>query len=142
MPGVLDLLDRLRPVVAPGADAPSAVPADRRHEAESELADVFGVVEDYRHEADRVRTAAKAWAERLLHDADQRAERIVEGARRQAAAVRAEAAAAVRADAEADLTAITAEAAVRADDVRRRAESLLPGVVDEVVAESMSLVGL
>jgi len=142
MPGVLDLLDRFRPVVAPGADAPSAVPADRRREAASELAEVFGVAEDYQQEADHIRTTATARAERILRDADQRAERIVDQARRQADATRAEAAAAVRAEAEVDLAAITAEAARQADEVRRHAAKVLPGLVNEVVAESMSVVGL
>jgi cell division septum initiation protein DivIVA len=142
VPSVLDLLDRLRPVVAPGADTASAVPADRRHEAESELAEVFAVIEDYREEADGIRTAARAKADQLLGDAAKHAEHIVEAAQRQADAARAEAAAAVHSDAEADLTAITAGAARRASELRHRANELLPSVVDEVVTESMSLVGL
>jgi vacuolar-type H+-ATPase subunit E/Vma4 len=118
------------------------VPADRRHEAESELAAVFAVVEDYRQEADRVRTAARVRADRLLGDAGRQAELIVEAAQRQVDRVRAEAAEAVRSDAEADLAAITANAARTARDLRRRAEDLMPNVVDEVVAESLSQVGL
>ncbi|HTI22751.1 MAG TPA: hypothetical protein VL652_17280 [Kutzneria sp.] len=142
MPGVAELLDRLRPVVAPGADASSGVPADRRHEAESELTEVFAVIADVQRDADRLRTAATVRAEQLRQDADHRAAQLVDSARQQAEAVRAEAAAAARVDADRDLTAITDDADAVAAGIRRRAERELPGVVDDVVAAAMTVVGL
>jgi vacuolar-type H+-ATPase subunit H len=142
MPRLVELLDKLRPAIAPGADSPSGVPADHRREVEAELAPLLAVVADYQLEADRARTAATERARRVLGDAGRRADLIVEHARRQAETVRAESMSAVREEAEAELTAIGADADRRTDLMRRGAEQLLPGVVEHVVAESMSLVGL
>ncbi len=142
MPGVLDFLERLRPAGAPGAAGASAVPGDRRQEAEAELAPLFEMIDEHRRQAEKLRTDAATEAESLLRDAERQADQIVEQAQRRAAIVRAESSAAVRTATEAELAAIAAESARTADSIRLRAAGLLPSRVDDVVAESISLVGL
>lgn len=133
MPTARDLLQRFRPLGAPGAAAPSGVPADRRAERDRELQPVFDALVDVQEEVGRIRAAATAQAHVRGEQAEQQAAALLRTARRDAATARAEAAAAAAARVEEESRRVLAEAEADAAVVVRRAEERYAGLVDRVV---------
>ncbi len=134
MPRSRDLLDRFRPAGTPGAAARTGVPADRAAELSTELEPVLARLADSEEAARRIRTEAEAEAERRRREAAGRARALVDTARRQAEAERADAAARVAEQAEAETAATVAAGDEAAAQVRRRALDLMPGYVARAVA--------
>jgi len=128
-----DLLQRFRPLGAPGAAAPPGVPADRRAERDRELQPLFDALADVQEEAGRIRAAATAQALVQREQAEQQAASLLRSARRDAATARAEAAAAAAARVEEESRRVLAEAEADAAAVARRAEERYAGLVDTVV---------
>lgn len=96
MPSTRDLLQRFRPAATPGAATATGVPADRVSERAAELDGVFAALEDTVAEADEVRRAADAEAQRRRDRARQEAAARVAQARLDAETLRAEAVARAR----------------------------------------------
>jgi vacuolar-type H+-ATPase subunit H len=133
MPRARDLLERFRPIGAPGAAAPAGVPADRVAEAGRELAPVFAALAGAEAECARIRAEAEQEANRRRLAATEEAQRIVALARRRAEAERADAAVGVRRRAEQEAAVAQAEAERRAAAVTALAGQRLDAYVDQVV---------
>ena len=95
-----ELLERFRPVGAPGAAAPAGVPADRVAELSRELQPVFDELVEVQRQCAELRTAAVAEATARRGAGAARARAIVAAARLEAEAQRADAAARERHEAE------------------------------------------
>ena len=134
MPIARDLLQRFRPLGAPGAAAPAGVPADRIAERGRELRPVFDALADTQAEAGRIREAAAAQARIRRHGADMEATALLEAAGREAARARAEAAAAVVARGEEESRALLAAAEADAAGIAERAATRYDDLVQRVVA--------
>lgn len=134
VPRPRDLLLRFRFAGAPGAAAGGGVPADRKAEAAAELTPVLALLDPVQEEVRRIRTDARARAQRVRRDAEADAEERVATARATAAQVRAQAATEVvrAAAAEQDATAAATDGA--AERVREHAAAQMPAYVDRVVA--------
>jgi flagellar biosynthesis/type III secretory pathway protein FliH len=133
VPRARDLLARFRPVGAPGAAAPAGVPADRGAERERELQPVFAELAATEEEAARIRAAATTDAAARTSAATEQAQAIVESARRDAEAHRAEAAAAVLRQVEQSTSATRAAARHEAEEIAARARERLPDLVARLV---------
>jgi hypothetical protein len=134
MPRARDLLERFRPLGAPGPAAPAGVPADRGAELGRELEPVFAALADTLAEAARIRAAGAAEAGGRRARATEQARAVVETARTHADAERAAAAVGLRSRTEAETAATLAAAAREADEITRRVRERLPAQVDRVVA--------
>ena len=137
-----DILRRFRPSVAPGPAAPAGVPADRVAEAEAELAVVLAAlapaIVEGRPRVAQARTDADDRRQAGIADAQS----IVEVARAQSQAVRAEAAAARLAELDADRTRLEAEARGEVDRVGTAVAAHLPTLIDAVVAGVWATAGM
>lgn len=134
MPTARDLLQRFRPVGAPGAAAPAGVPADRVAELGRELQPVFDQLAATVAEAARIRTDAAAEVRTRRGRGEERAAAVVEAAHRDAEMARAGAAAAVLRRAEQENAAALDEARHEADAVAARAREHSAVLVARVVA--------
>jgi hypothetical protein len=133
MPRISDLLDRFRPAGAPGPAAAAGIPADRRAAAEDELTPVFTALTDVEHICEAMREAARVAAEERTARADREAAALLRRAREDAAAVRAETAARLRAAGEEELAGLLTRAEEEAA-VRARTTQRLPELVARVLA--------
>jgi hypothetical protein len=133
MPTARDLLQRFRPLGAPGAAAPPGVPADRQAERGRELQPLFDALADAQEEAGRIRAAATAQGHVRRDQAEQQAAAPLRTARGDAATARAEAAAAVAARGEEESRRLLSDADAEAAAVLRRAEGRYAGPVEMVV---------
>ena len=129
-----DLLDRFRPVGAPGAAAPAGVPADRVAELSRELQPVFDELVEVQRQCAELRTAAAAEATARRGAGAARARAIVAAARLDAEAQRADAAARERRETEQESAATIAAAEREAAEIHRRAEERMDGHVAHVVS--------
>jgi len=136
VPNVRDLLDRFRPAGPPGAASSVAVPADRRADAEQELAGVFAALADVERQCAQVRADAEHDAARRKAQSQRMTAAIVARARTQATAERAAAAAAEVRAAQEEAARILQEAQQSAARARSAAEQRLPDLVDRVVARA------
>jgi dihydroxyacetone kinase len=129
-----DLLDRFRPVGAPGAAAPAGVPADRVAELSRELQPVFDELVEVQRQCAELRTAvaAEVMVRRVAGAA--RARAIVAAARLDAEAQRADEAARERRETEQESAATIAAAEREAAEIHRRAEERMDGHVAHVVS--------
>lgn len=93
MANIREFLYRLRPAGAPGAAGPAGVPADRRADAEQELAAVFAALEEVEATCTQIDAQAEREAQRRTEQAHRMAGALVARARAAATADRAEAAA-------------------------------------------------
>ena len=134
MPRVRELLNRFRPAGAPGAASGAGVPVDRRAGVEAELEPVFAALEETQRECARLREDALADASAGDTDAAGRAASIVEQARLDATALRAEAAAEARQHVAKEIAEVGAAAAEQVDEVLRAAQRRRPELVAAVVA--------
>jgi vacuolar-type H+-ATPase subunit H len=128
-----DLLQRFRLAGTPGAASVAGVPADRVAEVSAELEPVFIQLSDVQEQARRLRAAGQDEAEKRRLDARDQARARVSAAHREADAIRAEAAAEVRRQADAETLAVLSAADQDADRIRRQVAERLPGYVDRVV---------
>ena len=134
MPTARDLLQRFRPLGAPGAAAPAGVPADRVVERSRELQPVFDALAGTQEEAARIREGAAAQARDRRHRADARVTALLDAAGQEAGAARAEAAAAVVARGEEESRALLAAADADAAAIARGASERYEELVGRVVA--------
>jgi hypothetical protein len=133
MPTARDLLQRFRPVGAPGAAAPAGVPADRVAELGRELQPVFDALADAQEEAARIREAGAAQA-RALHDrAVEQAAALLQAARQDAVATRAETTGALVARGAAEARSVLAAADAEVAAVGRRVPARYGRLVEQVV---------
>jgi phosphoenolpyruvate-protein kinase (PTS system EI component) len=119
---VSDLLQRLRPVGAPGAAGPVAVPIHAEDVLAAELEPLFDALEPVAAECETIRSSAAASAAEEAAAAQRDTERLIADATSRAPAERAAAAARIRQAADAAADAMTADAegaAVRLTDVGR-----------------------
>jgi hypothetical protein len=128
-----ELLERLRPAGAPGAATVAGVPADRVRSAEAELAPVFEALAGVVVECARRRRVAGEDAARVAAEAEQRAHAVTARARAGAEAERAAAAADIRAASAIQLEALSRQARIEADRVRREATGRNDTLVKQVV---------
>lgn len=128
-----DLLDRFRPVGAPGAPSAVGVPADRSRELTAELDPVFTALAPVEGECADLRVAATATAEQRRSTAARQAESVRADARARALAVRAEAAAEAQQGALAEAAALRARAEQQQQALRARAADQMPAFVEQVL---------
>ncbi len=123
-----ELLERIRPAGTPGAPA-EGEQVRQRSNRDRELVDVLAVVASIEREAAEIVDAAGAEAERIHRDAVERTRIIRAGRDDQVAAAGAEAA--QHDDALADVVgaAIADSAAQERDELRSRADILIPDLV-------------
>ena len=130
-----DLLERFRPVGAPGAAAPSGVPADRVAELSRELQPVFDELVEVQQRCADIRAVAAAEAKARRDRGAEEARAIVVAARGDAEAQRADAAARVRRESERESAATVAAAGQEAEAIRHRVAERL----DDHVARAVSV---
>jgi hypothetical protein len=140
VPAVRDVLDRFRPVAAPGAAGRAALPADRALAVAAELEPVFAALTGPLEECARMRHDAALARDGDLAEARAHAETLVATARRDAPGIRAETAAARQAEALAEVRRAADEAAGEADAIRARAARRTPEIVARVVARAAELI--
>lgn len=129
-----ELLERFRPVGAPGAAAPAGVPVDRIAEVSRELQPVFDELADVQQRCADIRAAAAAAARARRDGGAAEARAIVAAARLDAEAQRADAAARERRETEQESAATIAAAEREAAEIHHRAEERLDGHVAHVVS--------
>lgn len=135
-----DLLERFRPVGAPGAAAPAGVPADRVAEVSRELQPVFDELVDVQQRCADIRAAAVAAARARRDRGAGEARAIVAAARIDAQAQRADAAARERRETEQESAATIAAAEREAAEIHRRAEERMDGHVAHVVSAVLHVI--
>lgn len=129
------LLDRFRPVGAPGPAGPAGVPATDNQGPEAELVPVFEALDPTVRETEALTTDAVKRAAQSVKQAREEAAAMVEKARMESGAVRAEAAAAVSREAAAADEEMLQRAREEADEIKRRGESRVPQLAAVIVAD-------
>lgn len=129
------LLDRFRPVGAPGPAGPAGVPATDNQGPEAELLPVFEALDPTVRETEALTTDAVKRAAQSVKQAREEAAAMVEKARMESGAVRAEAAAAVSREAAAADEEMLQRARDEADEIKRRGESRVPQLAAVIVAD-------
>jgi hypothetical protein len=131
---VSDLLQRLRPVGAPGAAGPVAVPAHADDVLAAELAPVFDALEPVLVECDAIRSTAATAAAAEIAAAEQDARRVIADAVSRAPGERAAAAARIRRTADAAADALIADADTAAAQLVTDGRERLGMLADRVIA--------
>ena len=129
------LLDRFRPVGAPGPAGPAGVPAADDEGPAAELIPVFEALNPAIEAARQLAADAEARAEHTVTAARRQAAALVEQARLDSAGVRADAAARVSAEAAAASEDLLARSREEAAELRRRGESRIPERAGSIVAD-------
>lgn len=129
------LLDRFRPVGAPGPAGPAGVPATDDQGPDAELIPVFEALDRTVRETEALTTDASRRAAQTVKQAREEAAAMVEKARMESGAVRAEAAAAVSREAAAADEEMLRRAGEEAAELRRRGESRVPQLAAVIVAD-------
>ena len=111
----------------------AGVPAAVGGEAATELAPVFAALDEIEQEVTALREHSDAAAARRLHDADEKAQRIVAEGHERATAERDEALKAGLQAAEVEADAILRRAERDATAIRKNGEERLPALVTEVL---------
>lgn len=140
MPRVRDLLYRFRPAGAPGAASSTGVPVDRGTDLAAELDPVFAHLVATERECAEILQAARCEADACRAQAAQQARASVAAARERLDDERAVAAAVRRSGGPGSGDAFAARQ-VEVADVRRRADERMATYVDRVVARVLPLVG-
>jgi hypothetical protein len=109
------------------------MPVDLRAGVTAELEPVFAALSETMAECERLRTGSATEAERCLDAAHKQAAAMLAQADGAAQAERATVAARMRERAATDLAATEEESRAAADEIARRAAAQLPGLVNEVV---------
>lgn len=134
MPRMRDLLQRFRPISAPGAASAGGVPADRVVDQAAELRQLFAALAVTQAACATLVEEATRAADRTLAEAAVQARTLRESAPARASAERAEAAARAGRGSAATNTQLSEAAVLRAESVGDRARELLPRYVEAVVA--------
>ena len=129
------LLDRFRPVGAPGPAGPAGVPATDDEGTAAELIPVFEALDPAIAEAGEQTQSAEAHAQHTVTAARRQAAALVEQARMDSAAVRADAAARVSAEAAREDEHLLADARDEAQRLRSHGESRVPELASAIVAD-------
>lgn len=130
----LSILDRFRPVGAPGPVGPAGVPAQDAAGPLTELVPVFDALRpDVEHAGALIADAAAA-AQEIADTARHQAAAVLADARARGPQVRADAASAARGAAEADRTRLDERARTQVVELEARAARRLPDLVDRAVA--------
>ncbi|MCQ2001093.1 hypothetical protein [Arthrobacter zhaoxinii] len=129
------LLDRFRPVGAPGPAGPAGVPATDDEGMAAELIPVFESLDATISESRGRTESAEAQAQQTVAAARRQAAALVEQARMDSAAVRADAAARVSAEAAREDEQLLAAAKEEAETLRRQGESRVPELASAIVAD-------
>ncbi|MBO0906830.1 hypothetical protein [Arthrobacter sunyaminii] len=132
------LLDRFRPVGAPGPAGPSGVPAGDDQGPEAELVPVFEALDPTIRDGRILVDSATARAADTVAQARTQAAAMVEQARMDSGAVRANAAAAVSREAVASDEQMLGQAKEEAAALKRRGESRVPQLAAAIVADLVS----
>ncbi|MCC3270318.1 hypothetical protein MUG94_07165 [Arthrobacter gengyunqii] len=132
------LLDRFRPVGAPGPAGPSGVPAGDDQGPAAELVPVFEALVPTIRDGGMLIDDATARAADTVAQARTQAAAMVEQARMDSGAVRANAAAAVSREAETADEEMLRKAAEEAAELKRRGESRVPALAAAIVADLVS----
>ena len=138
MPALRDYLDRFRPAGAPGAGG-TGVPADRSRELEAELTTVLALLDGVHAECAGVVAQARRDAERIVEAARDEAAAVTDAADRRARAARDEAVREVLDAARAEAVGIVARADQQALRVRDRAWQRIPALASRAVGLVRSL---
>ncbi|MER1995293.1 MAG: hypothetical protein ABTA24_02175 [Arthrobacter sp.] len=126
------ILDRFRPVGAPGPSGPAGVPSTDQEGPDAELLPVFAALQPDTDQGRALVEGAAEQARKMLAEARQQADAEVAQARLDAGAVRARAAEEVFDQAAAQEKELLAQAARRADQLSRAAQSRLPELAAEI----------
>lgn len=129
----LSVLDRFRPMGAPGPAGPSGVPAVDAQGPATELIPVFAALAADVHGCEELVAAARRQAEHDVAGARTQAAAIVSQAKLNASAARAEAAAVVERDAGARDARVMERARREADSVEEAGLAVIPAVVGKVI---------
>ncbi|MCC3271769.1 hypothetical protein MUK71_07315 [Arthrobacter zhangbolii] len=129
------LLDRFRPVGAPGPAGPAGVPAQDDEGPAAELIPVFEALDPQIEAAQATAGNAAEQARESVAAARRQAAALLEQARMDSAAARAEAAAQVSAEVSRQDEALLSEARQEAAELRRRGESRVPELASAIVAD-------
>ncbi|MCC3274463.1 hypothetical protein LJ753_01055 [Arthrobacter sp. zg-Y20] len=132
------LLDRFRPVGAPGPAGPAGVPAVDDQGPAAELIPVFEALDSAIAAGQQLTARAEADAGSTVAAARLQAATLVEQAHMDSAAVRADAAARVSADAARADEDMLGRAREQAAELRRRGESRIPELAGAIVADLVS----
>ncbi|MDO8106967.1 hypothetical protein Q6348_07120 [Isoptericola sp. b441] len=128
------ILDRFRPVGAPGPAGPAGVPSQDATGPAAELAAVFEALRPDVEQASRTVAEARVRAQRLVADARDGAAAELAAARSRAPAVREEARLAAEQQAASEAEALTARADAEVAVLAERGRARLPGMVDDVLS--------
>lgn len=120
MPSAWDLLQRFRPVGAPGRSTGVAVPVDRQAELQLELQPVLRDLDDVVLGCNDIRRRAEVQSARWHDRAARRADALLAEAHSEAERSRADLLAAARSEGEARAARLIAAARAAADAVERR----------------------
>ena len=131
---VSDLLQRLRPVGAPGAAGPVAVPVHADDVLATELAPLFDALGPVLTQCDAIRSTAATAAAAETAAAEQDARRVIADAVSRAPAERAAAAARIRQTSDAAADALIADADTAADRMVAEGRERLTVLADLVIA--------
>jgi len=129
----INILDRFRPVGAPGPVGAAGVPAADDHGTVAELAPVFAALSADVESCRTLVEEARLEAEEALLRAHEQAAAVLAEARLDAAAERAEAVARVEQEAAEQDELLLAQARKKADDLEAAGMILLPGTVRKVI---------
>ena len=128
------ILDRFRPVGAPGPSGPAGVPSTDQEGPDAELLPVFAALKPDTDEGRAQVEAAAAQARNLLADARRQAEAEVAQARLDSGSVRARAAEEVTQQAAAQERELLAQARNRAEQLSQAAQERLPALAAKIAA--------
>ena len=134
----LNILDRFRPVGAPGPAGPAGVPAADDQGPAGELAPVFAALAADVESCRKLVEEARREADEALLRAHEQAAAIVAQARLDAGAARADAAASVVQAASAQEAQLLAQAGKEADELEAAGMVLLPATVRKVIDNLLS----
>lgn len=131
------ILDRFRPVGAPGPSGPAGVPSTDQEGPDAELLPVFAALQPDTDEGRAQIQAAAVQARNLLAEARRQADAEVAQARLDSGSVRARAAEEVAQQAAAQEQEMLAQARNRAEQLSRSAQERLPALAAKI-AESIA----
>jgi hypothetical protein len=140
MMDVRTFLDRFRPAGAPGAPTAAAVPSDRAARVADELAPVFEALAATMAECDEIRGTARSEATTRTQRAADEADALLDRARVDSQAERAESAARHRQEATAAADRLIAEAEQSARQLRSRAEARRPELAARIADRVQALI--
>lgn len=142
MAGSRGFLERFRAVGTPGAASAAGVPADRVAERDAELAALFEQLAPVQAAAESIRTEAVDRGKQRLEHAETHARAVVSQARRDAEAVRRDAAARVTAEADHEAAEVLERAEAEAAAIAAHASAVVGAMTERVLREVDARLGL